>query len=1266
MSRRHIFFHHNQPESFMKFPLIKASAVILFALISTTAVGQQSTEGIISNYLSDEHQNLGLKNSDVQNYVITDETFSKRSGVKHVYLAQTINGTIVKNGVANLAINSENEVVHFGNRFVSDLQNKIKGATEPAITADQAIAFAQTATGLDGRHGELLRVTENGRSVYDKGTLSKEEIVVYTAFWNVKDEVKLVWIVSLYQLDGAHWWQSFIDAATGEEIDRIDWVVSCQFPDHDHAAGGCSHNANEPIESTQKAAPLPGGPASYNVFAWPVESPNHGLRTIEFDPADALASPFGWHDNNGVFGEEFTITRGNNVYAYDDIADSNTPGSSPDGGSALVFDYPYSGANSSNVNLNAAITNLFYWNNIMHDVYYQYGFDEISGNFQDNNYGNGGNDDDYVLAEAQDGSGTNNANFATPEDGFNPRMQMYLWTGGTSLGSFLDVNSPAPIAGSYNSTEATFGPGLPATPITADIVLATDGTAPVNDACETITNGAQMNGKIAMIDRGDCTFALKVENAQAAGAVAVIIVNNVAGSPIQMGGTSNTVTIPSIMISQNDGDEIKAQLLNGAVNGTISNGGAANQFRDSDFDNGIIAHEYGHGISNRLTGGPSNSNCLQNAEQMGEGWSDWLGLMLTIESGDLGPDPRGVGTYAAGQSTTATGIRPAAYSTDFGVNPYTYGNSNDAGNISQPHGVGFIYATVLWDLTWALIDNYGGVPDPDIYGGSGGNNIAMALVIESMKLQPCGPGMIDGRDAILAADQLLYGGLHQCIIWNAFANRGFGFSASQGSSNSRTDQVEAFDLPQSCLTPTVAPSAAFTASSYNTCDPEVSFEDNSTNVPQQWDWDFGDGGTSTLPNPTHVFASEGTFTVQLTVTNTVGSNTTTQQVTIDLPDEPIVDDETICVGDNANLIANSTGTSVWRDNSNTIVQEGDTLQVVNVTSAQTFTVENVVAFPLGNVGPVNSNFGTGGYHNTGYHGALNFTAQQGFEIVSAWVDADGAGTRTISLASGTNSTGDVPAQTIEQITVDLVDGPQVVDLNIIVPAAGDYNIGGNNVGLYRNDTGPNYPYTLPGVMTINSSSAGTSPFDFYYYFYNIEVREIPCISLPVNVTVSPVSADFSYVDNSGTVSFTDLSTNATSWFWEFGDGNTSTLQNPVHTYANGGSYTATLTINGLADCSADELIDALVGINDLQNGQLDLQLVPNPANTDVMVRFADIEANSVLSVYASDGRLISSQQLPRGTQNATISVNELANAMYWVVLNAEGQSPMRSKLMVAH
>ncbi len=103
----------------------------------------------------------------------------------------------------------------------------------------------------------------------------------------------------------------------------------------------------------------------------------------------------------------------------DDNANNNPDGKyafSPGGN--LVFDFVlntvYSGANQSE---NAAITNLFYWTNIIHDVTYQYGFDEASGNFQQNNYGNGGAGNDPVNAEAQDGSGTCNANFSTPGDG---------------------------------------------------------------------------------------------------------------------------------------------------------------------------------------------------------------------------------------------------------------------------------------------------------------------------------------------------------------------------------------------------------------------------------------------------------------------------------------------------------------------------------------------------------------------------------------------------------------------------------------------------------------------------------------------------------------------------------------------------------------------------------------------------------------------------------------------------------------------------------
>jgi len=361
-------------------------------------------------------------------------------------------------------------------------------------------------------------------------------------------------------------------------------------------------------------------PNSYNVFAWPVESPNFGNRSIEVNPEldNTTASPNGWHQ---IGTSQFTTTRGNNVDAYLDDDNTNSPtggdAARVDGGATLEFDFPWTAAGAPTTYTDAALTNLFYWSNVTHDVWYNYGFDEQSGNFQEENYTSNGAGSDYVQAEAQDGSGSCNANFGTPPDGSNPRMQMYL-----------------------------------------------------------------------------CNA------------------------------------------------------------------------RDGDFDNGVVVHEYGHGISNRL---------------------------MTIEPGDAGTDSRPMGTWLFEQGPNGSGIRPFPYSTDMNVNPMTYNTIN---SVSVPHGVGSVWCTMLWDMTWAFIDEYGF--DPDIYNGTGGNNMAMALVIEGLKLQPCSPGFVDGRDAILAADQAINGGANECMIWEVFAARGLGFSASQGSSGSRSDGSEAFDLPPSC------------------------------------------------------------------------------------------------------------------------------------------------------------------------------------------------------------------------------------------------------------------------------------------------------------------------------------------------------------------------------------------------------------------------------------------------------------------------------------
>src|SRR6185295_17684504 len=127
----------------------------------------------------------------------------------------------------------------------------------------------------------------------------------------------------------------------------------------------------------------------------------------------------------------------------------------------------------------------------------------------------------------------------------------------------LRVNSPPGIARNYVVGTAGFGAPLNTSGVTANVVQA----SPI-DGCTAITNGAAISGKIALIDRGSCNFTVKVKNAQDVGAVGVIIVNNVPGAVIGMGGSDSTINIPSLMVSDVDGASIKAN-LGAPVNATL-------------------------------------------------------------------------------------------------------------------------------------------------------------------------------------------------------------------------------------------------------------------------------------------------------------------------------------------------------------------------------------------------------------------------------------------------------------------------------------------------------------------------------------------------------------------------------------------------------------------------------------------------------------------------------------------------------------------------
>ena len=764
--------------------------LVLLTIFNSAMASAQDATSVVRAWLQANHEVHGLEATDVADWWVTSAS-TDRKGVSYLYIQQRANGLPLQGAVANFAVR-EGRVLTFGNRLQAGLATRVPAAVA-ALDAEAALRHAALELGLGMPTGGVLRRTSGTELLLATNGVSHDPIPARLVYQPLRDgSIRLAWDLTIRSLVSPNWWHLSVDANDGSILHSTDHIVHCSHTPDQYARPYSAWD--ELVRVPAAPAPMPMDGAGYRVFPFPTESPAHGDHVLVLDPSDATASPFGWHNTTGSATPQYTITRGNNVYAYEDLADSNSPGYSPDGGPELLFDFAYTPPQAPVDYLDASITNLFHTCNVLHDVLYSYGFDEESGNFQVNNFGNGGLGNDEVIAEGQDGGGMNNANFGTPPDGDNGRMQMYLWRIGSD--STLFVNSPQGISGVYTNAVAGFGPPLPAVPITADVVLAVDGVSPVNNACEGLTNAAQIAGKIALVDRGGCTFIAKVEALQAAGAVAVIVVNNVPGSPIAMGGSGGEgIVIPSVMISQEDGLIIKEALLDGAVNATLV-GTAMEDLLDSGFDNGIIAHEYGHGVSNRLTGGGSNVDCLWNDEQMGEGWSDYLGIVLTMRVGDQATTSRGVGTFVRDQPNGGTGIRPAPYTTNMAVNPFTYGDSNSPG-ISQPHGVGFVWATMLWDMTWALIDQYG--YDADLFNGNGGNNIALQLVMDGMKLQACNPGFVDGRDAILLADTLNNDGANACLIWNAFAQRGLGYSASQGSSFDRFDQLEAFDLPPACL-----------------------------------------------------------------------------------------------------------------------------------------------------------------------------------------------------------------------------------------------------------------------------------------------------------------------------------------------------------------------------------------------------------------------------------------------------------------------------------
>jgi hypothetical protein len=607
---------------------------------------------IALTYLTQNASKLGLKASDLHNYVVTDQYTSGDLGITHIYLRQTFNGLPVVDADLNVNVTSDGRVVNVGSTFLTGLLQTGSGAVTPTTPATQA--YQQLAARLGFQLNAQPAVVEykgghSQKTIVSPAGLASENVVAELSYAPTPAGPELAWQLNVPMLKQGHWLYATVSAVDGELLQYHDLAKR----------------------------------ATYNVYALPTENPNDGPRTTVTNPQDPVASPFGWHDVNGLPGPEFYDTRGNNVDARQDrdgIYDATgnaLPGGQAIGGATLNFNHPLDLTQQPSGYTNAAVTNLFYWVNVSHDIHYQYGFDEVSGNFQATNYTGQGAGNDPVLALAQEDGATaggtrNNAYFITPPDGTQPVIVMYEWD--TDLSDALTAN---PVGAVY---------------------------------------------------------------------------------------TPN---------------------------------------RDGDLDSQVMVHEYGHGVSDRLTGGPANVTALTNVQSAGlaEGWSDYWALAFFQKPTDTKNTPITFNYLNGPNPVRNVGFRRFPYSYDMTIDPLTFADFNAGGPAYSPnseaHNAGEIWASVLWDMHWLLVEKYGF--DPDLYNGQGGNNLALQLVMDGLKLQPANPSFLDARDAILQADLVRNKGVNYKEIWTAFARRGMGVSAiddTTGTLGSDSESVSAaYDMP---------------------------------------------------------------------------------------------------------------------------------------------------------------------------------------------------------------------------------------------------------------------------------------------------------------------------------------------------------------------------------------------------------------------------------------------------------------------------------------
>jgi subtilisin-like proprotein convertase family protein len=623
-----------------------------------TRGSSDSRENTLRKFLRDNAELFGLDRNEV-NQLVKDADYANPAGnLGWVRLQKKIKGKNVFRGELQAAFTAGGELVAITGELPAAIDDA-DAKDEPLVSAADAIVTAAKSVGVSVSPADLTLKSSDGNTlVYGGGPFTDDTKLELQYFPLDVGAVELAYSFVLWV--GENEAYSFV---VGAELNDVLFRKNI-VDDQSQPASYRVFDGDSPAPLSPSTA-LPGTNT---------QAPGIGRTLFTLVSEGPSFNDLGWITDGG------NTTTGNNVDAGLDLVspDGIDAAGRPTGSPFRVFDFsfnpPPAGSDPpTNTDYRwGEVSHMFFWSNRYHDRLYQLGFTEAARNFQQNNFGRGGLGNDRVLAQAQDFSGTDNANFLTPADGTSGRMQMYVFTG-------------------------------------------------------------------------------------------------------------------------------------------------PNPDRVSALDQEILLHELTHGTSNRLH---NNANGLNNTMSggMGEGWSDFYARAMTS-----GPDEDVNGVYAAGGYSTLLivagytdnyyyGIRrfPYALITSLGPNgrphnPLTFADIDPAqinltdgafprGPIGSSsafavHNIGEVWASALFEVRARIINRI---------GWAAGNQRALQIVTDGMKLDPVNPTLLNGRNSILTADCAGFAGADELDIWNGFAVRGMGYSAIAASSASGT-VVQAFDLPNLLL-----------------------------------------------------------------------------------------------------------------------------------------------------------------------------------------------------------------------------------------------------------------------------------------------------------------------------------------------------------------------------------------------------------------------------------------------------------------------------------